>query len=145
MPKSKKNLTLQKPKSPNAVDQAFKRALGTVTSLGLTSPPSVELPGNMQMQVDVHVCLLDAMTDDLPIKRSDIDANTVPSKPPIGANAQGWSICLAHFGEYLHKLRQIYTFYVHKPCYTEETIDKRFPEIVLYLTQKILDQIPGRR
>jgi len=103
-----------------------------------------ELPGNIQLQVDVHVCLLDAMTDTFPITRKEIGANTVPSKPPIGANARGWGIGLASFGEYLRQCREIYKFYVHKPRYTEETIDKKFPDIVEYLTQKILDQFQGK-
>jgi hypothetical protein len=102
-----------------------------------------ELPGNIQLQVDVHVCLLDAMTNNFPIKRSEIGANTVPSKPPIGADAQGWGIGLASFGEYFRHCREIYKFYVHKPRYTEETIDKTFPDIVLHLTEKILDQFNG--
>jgi hypothetical protein len=102
------------------------------------------LPDNTQMQVDVHVCLQDAMTDNFPIKRPEIGADTVPSKPPIGADAQGWGICLASFGEYLRQCREIYKFYVHKPRYTGETIDKTFPDIVLYLTQKILDQFNGK-
>lgn len=102
------------------------------------------LPDSSQMQVDVHVCLLDAMTDNFPIKRSDIGANTVPSKPPIGADTQGWGICLAGFGDYLRRYRDVYAFYVHKPRYTEETIDKRFPEIVLYLKQKIIAQYNGK-
>jgi hypothetical protein len=102
------------------------------------------LSDSSQMQVDVHVCLLDAMTDNFPIKRSEISSNTVPSKPPIGADGQGWGICLASFGEYLRQYREIYKFYVHKPRYTDETIDKTFPDIVLYLTHKILDQYSGK-
>ncbi len=102
------------------------------------------LPDNSQMQVDVHVCLLDAMTDNFPITRSEIGADTVPSKPPIGADVQGWGICLASFGDDLRRYREAYAFYVHKPRYTEETIDKRFPEIVLYLKQKVIAQYGGK-
>jgi hypothetical protein len=110
------------------------------TSLSTTAT----FPDNSQIQVDIHVCLLDAMTDNFPIKRSDIDANTVPSKPPIGAVPKGWGICLASFGDYIRRYREIYAFYVHKPLYTEETIDKKFPDIVLYLKKKIIAQYSGK-
>jgi hypothetical protein len=145
MPRSRKTPAPLEPESPHATEHAFIRALETPASPGLTSPAGVmtALPGDTQMQVDVHVCLLDAMTDNFPIRRSEIGAKTVPSKPPIGADAQGWGLCLAGFGEYLHQLRPVYAFYVHKPRYTEETIDEPFPAIVLYLKQKILAQFGG--
>jgi hypothetical protein len=95
------------------------------------------------MQVDVHVCLLDAMTDNFPVRRSDIGPQTKPSNPPISADAQGWGVCLASFGDYLRHLRPIYGFYVHKPKYTADTLNSEFPEIVLYLKQKILAQFRG--
>lgn len=102
------------------------------------------LPTETQLQVDVHICLLDAMTDHFPIRRTDIGPTTVPSKPPIGADAQGWGSCLASFGEYLRRLRQIYGFYVHKPRYTDDTLSKPFPDIVLYLKTKLVGQFEGK-
>jgi hypothetical protein len=145
MPRAKKNPAASGPESSHATEHAFMGALVATPSPGLTSPPGAmtALPGDIEMQVDTHVCLLDAMTDNFPIKRSEIGAKTVPSKLPIGADAQGWGICLAGFREYLHQRRPIYAFYVHKPRYTEETIDEPFPAIVLYLKQKILAQFGG--
>lgn len=92
------------------------------------------------MQADSQRYLLNAMTDHFPIKRSEIGPRTVPSQPPIGADSQGWGICLASFGEYLRELRPVYIFYVHKPRYTVETIDQPFSDTVLYLKQKALAQ-----
>lgn len=144
-PKKQKKPTPLDVKSPRPTEHAFLGTLVTSASTG-TTPPSgatAALPGDIQMQVDVHVCLLDAMTDKFPIERSEIGSKTVPSKPPIEADSGGWGPCLAAFGEYLKQLRPVYAFYVHKPRYTQETIDKPFPDIVLYLKQKVLAQFLG--
>jgi hypothetical protein len=103
------------------------------------------IPGDIQMQVDVHVCLLDAMTDHFPIKRSDIEPGTVPSKPPIEADEGAWGICLASFGERLRELRSVYSFYVHKPKYTTETLESRFSDTVLFLKERIVAQLFGEQ
>jgi hypothetical protein len=123
--------------TPEADETAFLTALSAPTELALAAA----LPGDAQLQVDIHVCLLDAMSE-LPIARSDIGADTVPSKTArldVGA----WGICLARFEGRLRQFRPIYLFYVHKPRYTQETFDKRFPEIVLYLKLRILAQFSG--
>lgn len=100
-------------------------------------------PGDLQLQVDVHSCLLDAMTDCFPIARASINATTVPSNPPIGADGQGWGICLASFAEYLASLRPFYAFYVHKPAYTIATLSQPFPAIVMYLKERVRAQFFG--
>lgn len=110
---------------------------------GTAAEASGGLPGRLQILVDVHSCLLDAMTDNFPIKRHEVAKDTVPSKRPIEADGQGWGICLASFAEYLRSLRPIYAYYVHKPVYTKETIDSKFSDIVLYLTEKTVAQFVG--
>lgn len=140
MPRSKTKLAAQNRVSLRT-EQAFLNALPSVASTTTSlSGATSALPGDIQMQVDVQVCLLDAMTDNFPITRAEIDHKTVPSNPPIGADTQGWGICLASFVDSLHRLRPVYAFYVHKPRYTEETINKPFSDIVAYLKQKILAQ-----
>ncbi len=103
-----------------------------------------KLSDNSQLQSDVIYCLLNSMTDHFPITRPDIKPNTIPAKPPINAKEGAWEICLADFGSHLCRHNVIYVFYVHKPRYTEETINKKFFEIVLYLKKKLIAQHAGR-
>jgi hypothetical protein len=103
-----------------------------------------ELPDNDQMLADTNVCLTKAITDRFPIQSSELREDTVPSKL-AGADAGAWGMCLATFGKYIRQYRgEVYIFYKHKTNYTVETINKTFPGIVLYLTQKILDQFNGK-
>ena len=106
---------------------------------GLTAP----LPGEGQIRADVYTCLLDAITDQFPVARPDIEHDTVPSKNPIGADGQGWGICLATFAAYLHSLRPAYIFYVHKPAYTQATLDEPVSKIVPYLAKAVITQAKG--
>jgi hypothetical protein len=101
------------------------------------------LPEGVQLRVDVHLCLLDAMTDAFPIRREDIEGKTVPSDAPIGADAQGWGVCLAKFSEYIRHLRPIYSFYVHKPKYTTDTLSLSVTETIGYLKARLLGQFDG--
>jgi hypothetical protein len=104
-----------------------------------------KLSDNSQLQSDVIYCLLNAMTDCFRITLQEIKPSTVvPSKPPINADEQGWEICLADFGRHLCLHNVIYVFYVHKPRYTEETLNKKFSDIVFYLKKKIIAQHEGR-
>ena len=117
---------------------------GAPQSFAMAAVPSDALPGDTQLHVDIHVCLLDAITDSFPVKRSDVNAKWVPSKSKAGIDQQGWGICLAEFGSYLRQLRAVYAFYVHKPQYTVDTISLPFPAIVQYLAQHVVAQIKGK-
>lgn len=108
-------------------------------------PVAIEpLPGGYAMRADVQSCLLDAMTDSFPVQREEIEADTIPSEKPIGADAQGWGICLATYAGAIRARRAIYAAYVHRPRYTQETLDKPFAEIVDYLQQELLAQVTGQ-
>ena len=138
MARARKPLNPPSRRRPRRAERSFLGALASMPSARPGSLQGVEaIPGDLQMQVDVHVCLLDAMTDHLAIKRSDIEPDTIPSKFPIVADEGAWGICLSSFGERLHELRPVYAFYVHKPRYTTETIDSRFSDTVLFLKERI--------
>jgi hypothetical protein len=137
-------------KKPKAVgDQAGDRAADALSSAILANATAAaggsagQLPGDMQIRVDVHICLLDSMTDNFPIARPDILPTTVPSANPIGADSQGWGICLATYAGYLATLRPIYGFYVHQPAYTQDTLSKPVSEIITYLAKALVDQAKG--
>jgi len=103
-----------------------------------------DLPGAYVIRADVQTCLLDAMTDCFPISRDEIEADTVPSKKPIGADAQGWGICLVTYAGNIKARRAAYAAYTHRPRYTQETFDKPFPEIVDYFQKELLAQVTGQ-
>ena len=102
-----------------------------------------DVPGDLQIRVDVYVSLLDAITDHFPIKRSEIKDDTVPSANPISADAQGWGVCLATLALYLARNRAIYAFYDHRPAYTSATLDKPVSETVSFLTAAVVEQSKG--
>lgn len=102
-----------------------------------------DVPGDLQIRVDVYVSLLDAITDHFPIERSEIKDDTVPSDDPISADAQGWGICLATFALCLTRNRPVYAFYDHRPAYTAATLDKPVSEIVSFLTEAVIEQSEG--
>ena len=112
-------------------------------ALRLLRASSGELPGDVQMRVDVQLCLMDAMTDIFPITRSEIELDTVPSGRRIGADGQGWGMCLADYAERISGLRDVYASYVHRPRYTQETLDEPFSAIVDYLREKLVAQVAG--
>jgi hypothetical protein len=141
MARRKKRSTSPRRRVADPAGRAFRRA---VSSAATGQPRGAQaLPGDIQVQVDVHVSLLDAMTDHFPIKRSDVDSDTVPSGRPLETDEGGWGVCLAGFGECLRRVRPVYAFYVHKPRYTTETIDRRFADTVLFLKGRILAQFLG--
>jgi hypothetical protein len=100
-----------------------------------------ELPGDVQIRIDIHVCLLDAMADQFGISRSDIGSDTVPSEDPIAATAVGWGTCLARFERYLQELRPLYGAYDHQERYTEATLDLEFSAIKTYLYEALIEQL----
>jgi hypothetical protein len=100
-----------------------------------------ELPGDVQIRIDIHVCLLDAIADQFGIARKDIKPDTVPSEDPIAALAVGWGMCLARFERYLHELRPLYAPFDHQERYTGATLDLSFSEIKEYLYQRLIEQL----
>lgn len=127
-----------KPAGPGSSADTFAAAV-----LASLSDTSGQLPGDLQIRVDVHVCLVDAITDHFPITRPEVLPTTVPSADPIGADAQGWGICLATFASYIRTLRPIYGFYVHQPIYTQDTLSKPLSQIIAYLAKALVKQAKG--
>lgn len=125
-----------------AVKRVARRA-GESAFLETAASGFADVPGDLQIRVDVYVSLLDAITDHFPIKRSEVKDDTVPSANPIGADGQGWGICLATFALYLARNRAIYAFYDHRPAYTSATLDKPVSEIVSFLTAAVVEQSKG--
>lgn len=108
----------------------------------LTTPGAVvDLPGDIQIRVDIHVCLLDAMSDQFGIARSDIKSDTVPSDEPIGALEVGWGMCLARFERYLQQLRPLYAAYDHQERYAAETLGEPFAAIKSFLYERLIEQL----
>lgn len=102
------------------------------------------LPGDFVIRADVQACLLDAMTDCFPITRDKIQHDTKPTDRPIGADGQGWGICLQVYAAGIRARRPVYAAYTHRPIYTTETLSKEFSEIVNYLVGKLLAQLLGK-
>lgn len=114
--------------------------LAALTTEGSTSENN--LPGPVLLRSDVSVCLKDVITDHIPVVRSEIGAETQPSK--LGKmDRQGWGTCLYLFELYLQIRRPIYAFYDHKPRYTQDTFDMKFPKIIDYLARRIVAQYNG--
>ena len=129
--------------APRRTRAGTTRATPARTFLEFAASGFADAPGEFQVRVDVYVSLLDAMTDNFPIARSDITLATVPSEDPIGADSQGWGICLAGFAQYLAHNRPFYAFFDHRPAYTGETLDKPVSEIVDFLTAEVIEQSEG--
>lgn len=100
-----------------------------------------ELPGDVQIRIDIHVCLLDSVADQFGIARKDIKADTIPSEDPIAALAVGWGMCLARFERYLQELRPLYAAFDHEERFTEATLDLPFAEIKVFLYERLLEQL----
>jgi|GEM_PF-7051753 len=101
----------------------------------------VTIPGDVQIRIDVHVCLLDAMADQFGISREKIGAETVPSEEPIAASPVGWGMCLTRFERYLHELRPLYAAFDHQERYAEETLDLPFSKTKVYLYERLIEQL----
>ena len=121
-------------KDGRVVSQALKEILETAALVR-------ELPGDVQIRIDIHVCLLDAVADQFGIARTDIKPETVPSEDPIAALAVGWGMCLARFERYLQELRPLYAVFDHEERYTEATLNLPFAEIKDYLYEHLLEQL----
>ncbi|MGK6325428.1 hypothetical protein ACMGDM_20355 [Sphingomonas sp. DT-51] len=101
----------------------------------------VAIPGDVQIRIDVHVCLLDAMADQFGIPREKILAETVPSVDPIAASPVGWGMCLTRYERYLHDLRALYLGFDSEERYAEDTLELPFSKIKVYLYEKLIEQL----
>ena len=101
----------------------------------------VAAPGDVQIRVDVHVCLLDAIADQFRMPRKKIKAETVPSEDPIAASPVGWCMCLTRFERYLHELRPLYLVFDNEERFAEDTLDLPFSEIKVYLYERLIEQL----
>jgi len=100
-----------------------------------------EFPGPVQFRVDVHVALLDAITDRTVWARDEILPDWAASEKDVAEVA--WALCLTTFERRLEELDPIYAFYVHRPIYTAETHTTAFTDTVTYLMAKIRGQLDG--
>jgi len=95
----------------------------------------------VQIRIDVHVCLLDAIADQFRMPRKKIKAETVPSEDPIAASPVGWGMCLTRFERYLHELRPLYLVFDNEERFAEDTLDLPFSEIKVYLYERLIEQL----
>jgi hypothetical protein len=129
---------------PDAAGPRQDTASGAISNSSGLAEQSGALPGDFVIRADVQSCLLDAMTDSFPITRDQIQHDTKPSDRPIGADAQGWGICLQVYAGAIRSRRAAYGAYTHRPIYTTETRAKGFSDIVNYLVGKLVAQLLGK-
>lgn len=101
----------------------------------------VAIPGDVQIRIDVHVCLLDAMADQFGLPREKIMAETIPSADPIAASPVGWGMCLTRYERYLHDLRALYRGFDNEERFANDTLEISFSEIKVYLYQRLIEQL----
>jgi hypothetical protein len=122
---------------------ATKSATRFGSALDLISGDSqMELPAPTLLRSDIMLCLKDVITDQLPVRRSDIQGSTKPGDL-AEMDIQGWGICLANFAAGLGRRRDIYEFYDHRERYTQDTFQIEFKDIYSYLEERIRGQFTG--
>lgn len=140
-------MTQAPPSTPAADNNATAKLIGHLEAIAghlkMTIGASGPIPDRLTMAFDVQSCLLNAMTTCFPIRPGDIENDTTPDGDEIGADRQGWSICLHVYAAKIVALRPAYSGYRHRERYTDDTLSKGFSDIVDYLTKELASQVPG--